>query len=272
MKETDTNGLLRERYGQLQASIISAALDPVFLRHRSVRAYSDRPLSEGTIEALVAAAQSASTSSNLQAWSVISIEKEETRRKLSELAGGQRHVAAAPLQLVWLADLSRLHAAAGEHNIVADGVDFLEVFLVSVIDAAIAAQNAAMAAESMGLGMVYIGALRNHPEQVAELLCLPERCFAVFGMCVGYADDKKPAQIKPRLPQAAVWFKEKYDIINQPEHVAAYDEESLRFYRAQNMEQKQWSIHSGNRIRGPESLNGRDQLSYALIRLGFPLK
>lgn len=272
MNNSDLDDLSAVRYGRESAAALNVALDPLFLSHRSVRAYKSDPLPDGTIESLVAAAQSASTSSNLQAWSVVSVESPETRARLAELAGGQRHVATAPVQLVWLADLSRLHKAAAAQGIVADGVDYLEVFLVAVIDAAIAAQSAALAAESIGLGMVYIGGLRNHPEEVAELLGLPDKCFAVFGMCLGYPDDAKPAQIKPRLPQPAVWYKETYDALGQAQHVAAYDDESLRFYRGQNLDRSQWSIHSGNRIKGPESLNGRDQLMKALKRRGFPLK
>ncbi|TGG93597.1 NADPH-dependent oxidoreductase [Natronospirillum operosum] len=273
MNMYDRDALVRERYGEASVEAnLSAVLDPLFLQHRSVRAYRDTPLPEGTIESLVAAAQSASTSSNLQAWSVVSVESAETRSRLSELAGGQKHVASAPVQLVWLADLSRLHQAAADQGISAEGVDYLEVFLVSVIDAAIAAQSAALAAESLDLGLVYIGGLRNHPEEVAELLGLPDRCFAVFGMCIGYPDETKPAHIKPRLPQAAVWHREKYDAAGLAEHVEAYDLESLRFYQSQNMDRKQWSIHSGNRVRGPESLNGRDRLAEALNRLGFPLR
>jgi len=272
MTNSDLNDLWSLRYGHESATTINAALDPLFLRHRSVRGYKSDPLPTGMIESLVAAAQSASTSSNLQAWSVISVENPKTRLQLAELAGGQQHVEVAPVQMVWLADLSRLHRAAADQGISADGVDFLEVFLVAVIDAAIAAQSAALAAESMGLGMVYIGGLRNHPEKVADLLGLPDKCFAVFGMCLGYPDDTKPAQIKPRLPQAAVWYKETYDTQHQAKHVASYDDESLRFYRAQNMDRKQWSIHSGNRVKGPESLNGRNQLFQDLNRRGFPLK
>ena len=65
---------------------------------------------------------------------------------------------------------------------------WLETFLVASVDVALAAQNAVVAAESIGLSTVYIGAMRNEPEKVADLLGLPPQCFVLFGLCVGYAD------------------------------------------------------------------------------------
>lgn len=264
--------LLEERYGSASPVPEVAPVANLFLNHRSVRKFLDNPLASGTLEALVAAAQSASTSSNLQAWSVVSVEDPTRKAELAALASNQQQIHDAPVQLVWVADLARLYDAAATQDIDAQGVDYLELFLVAVIDAAIAAQSAALAAESMGLGIVYIGAMRNKPEAVAKLLGLPKRCFAVFGMCIGHPDPKQPSLIKPRLAQPAVWHREQYNTQVIPAAIEAYDDASLKFYRSQNMNNKQWSIHSGKRIVGPSSLNGRHELAEALIRLGFPLK
>jgi nitroreductase len=137
------------------------------LAHRSVRAYLPDPLPEGTLERLVAAAQSASTSSNLQTWSVVAVEDPARKARLAELGSGQKHILQCPLYLVWCVDLARLRLAAGERQIVLEGLDYLEPFIVGIVDAALAAQNAAVALESLGLGHVLIGAMRNHPEEVA---------------------------------------------------------------------------------------------------------
>lgn len=263
--------LLARRYGRITDLPEIAEIPELLLSHRSVRKYLDRPLGNGVIESLIASAQSASTSSNLQAWSVISVEDPARKAQLAELASNQNHIRDAPLQLVWVADLARLYNAAAEQGIDANGVNYLELFLIAVVDAALAAQNAFLAAESMGLGAVYIGAMRNHPEAVAELLNLPDRCFAVFGMCVGHPDPNQPASIKPRLCQEAVWHRETYKAEAIPERVEDYDKTSLAFYRTQNMDRKQWSVHSGNRITGPNTLNGRHALKTYLNRLGFPL-
>lgn len=244
----------------------------VMLNHRSVRNYRSDPLPEGTLEMLVAAAQSASSSSNLQCWSVIAVTEAERKARLAELAGDQQHIREAPLFLVWLADLARLAVAAEQQVIEAAGLDYTEMFLVAAIDASLASQNAVIAAESLGLSVVYIGAMRNKPEQVAELLGLPRRSFALFGMCVGYADETVTA-VKPRLSQAAVLHHERYDLEKQSELIERYNTAMGRFYSQQNMNvQGSWARHSARRVSGPGSLSGRDRLLEALRKQGFELK
>lgn len=266
---------LTARYGS-DAAVPEAALGPLIehmLDHRSVRAYLPDPVTDAELAAIVAAAQSAASSSNLNVWSVIAVRDPERRARLAELAGDQAHVRAAPLQLVWLADLARLRRIAGGLGRPAEGLDYLEMFLTAVIDAALAAQNGALAAESLGLGMVYIGGMRDHPEEVAELLGLPPGVFAVFGMCVGRPDPAHPAAIKPRPPQSVVLHHERYSLTAQDAGIEAYDHAMARFYEAQQMKVRgTWSVHSSRRVAGPETLSGRDRLVEALHALGFELK
>ena len=203
--------LYQTRYGNphAQPAAVSTPTIELLLQHRSVRAYAkDRAVSEDQLEAMIAAAQSAASSSNLQAWSVVAVRDEARKARLAELAGKQRHIVDAPLQLVWLADLARLEHVAKSVDRPFAALDHTEMLMVGVIDASLAAQNAAIAAESMGLSMVYIGGMRNKPEEVAEVLGLPPRVVAVFGMCIGYEDDSKPASIKPRPPQPVVLHRE----------------------------------------------------------------
>lgn len=265
--------LLRDRYGPDAGLPRLPDLPEHLLSHRSVRNFLDRPLPEGTIEAMVAAAQSASTSSGFQAWSVVAVEDAERKAELARLAGGQKHVRDAPLQMVWIADLSRMHGAATRRGVAVEGVDYLELFLVACIDAALAAQNAALAAEALGLGIVYIGGMRNHPEEVAALLELPPRSFAVFGMCVGHPDPDRPAAIKPRLAQQTVLHRERYALEPQWPLVDAYDARSAAFSGGQKMENAQpWSLKCAERVATPEALRGRDRLREALGTLGFRLR
>lgn len=242
------------------------------LAHRSVRNYADKPLPAGTLETLIAAAQSASTSSNLQTWSVVAIENPERKARLATLAANQSQIREAPLFLVWLADLNRLEAAAGRTGASAEGLHYLETLLVGVIDAALAAQNAVVALESLGMSAVYIGAIRNHPEQVAAELGLPPRVLPVFGLCVGYADESRPAQIKPRLPQPVVLHREQYDAPSQEDGIAQYDKVIGGFQTAQGQSAAGWTSRSLARWRSRESLHGRDRLRDALNALGFELR
>ncbi|MDF9391773.1 MULTISPECIES: NADPH-dependent oxidoreductase [Methylococcus] len=267
--------LLASRYGRHETvpAITSNAVLEHLLSHRSVRNYTAEPLAPGTLEALVAAAQSAASSSNLQLWSVVAVEDGARRARLAELAGNQAHIVQAPLFLVWLADHARLRRIAARRGIATEGLDYLEMYTMAVVDAALAAQNAVVAAESFGLGTVYIGAMRNHPERVAEELGLPRGVFAVFGLCVGHPEPGAIPAIKPRLPQNAVLHRETYALESQDEAVERYNATMSEFYAEQNMAVTgDWSKHSASRISGPAKLSGRDRLKAALNALGFELR
>ena len=241
------------------------------LQHRSVRAYLPDPLPPGTLEILAAAAQSAATSSNLQTWSVVAVEDPARKARLAALAHGQRHIEQAPLFLLWIADLSRAARLGKAHGKPLPTVDYLETFLVAVIDAALAAQNAAAAAESLGLGTVYIGAMRNHPVEAAAELGLPPGAVVAFGLCVGHPDPAAPAAVKPRLPQAAVLHRERYDAAAEPGHVADYDGHLQAFQAEQAMKSQGWSDLVLNRMGSTDAMSGRHALRDKLHALGFTL-
>lgn len=266
--------LLEARYGATEAPSRILLNDTIagLLAHRSVRAFSNRALPRGLIETLVAAAQSASSSSNLQTWSVVAVEDPATKARLAEVAGGQKHVVEAPLVLVWLADLARLGEIGRRAGAPTDGLGFMETLLVGIIDAALAAQNAVVALETLDLGAVYIGALRNRPEEVAQLLGLPPNVFAVFGMCVGYPDPARPADVKPRLAQRVVLHRERYDARLPQDAVENYDAALKAFQEEQRMPAVGWTSTALQRVRGAASLSGRDRMRAALEALGFGLR
>lgn len=266
------------RYGShapdLQAPNAALPILEQILSHRSVRHFLPDALPEGTLETLVAAAQSAATSSNLQAWSVIAIEAPERRAQLAELAGHQAHVRQAPLFLAWLADVSRIERIAQYQQKHAEGVQYLDTTLLAVIDAALAAQNAVLAAEALGLGTVYIGGLRNQPEAVAQLLGTPAGVFPIFGLVVGQPDPTaRPAAIKPRLAQSAVLHRERYQAPQSLEdEIGDFDQRLAAFQAAQGMPTNHWSEQVVMRLRDAAALHGRAQLSQSLQRAGLSLR
>ncbi|WP_028050275.1 nitroreductase family protein [Cellulomonas sp. URHD0024] len=263
---------LEARYGGIApADVASSDVIELQLAHRSVRRYLPDDVSDAELAAVVAAAQSAATSSNLQLWSVVAVRDEERRAALAALAGNQAHISQAPLLLVWLVDLGRAHAIAAAHDAPTEGADFLETAVVGFVDAALAAQNAALAAESLGLGTVYIGALRNSPAEVADLLHLPRHVFAAFGLVVGRPDLSENTRVKPRLPQSAVLHHEVYDDAEHADAVAGYEERIGDFYAAEGLSHS-WVERLLARLSGPEALNGRDQLRSALEAQGFELR
>ncbi|MFJ1299037.1 nitroreductase family protein [Pseudomonadota bacterium AL_CKDN230030165-1A_HGKHYDSX7] len=120
------------------------------LAHRSVRAYLPDALPDGTVETLVAAAQSASTSSNLHQWSVVSVTDRELRKRIAAASRtgleDNLYVEQAPVFLLWVADLSRNHALALDAGAEPVVHTYLDAFVMATIDAALAAQNAVIAA------------------------------------------------------------------------------------------------------------------------------
>jgi FMN reductase (NADPH) len=245
-------------------------------RHFSVRAYEPDPVPASLVETIVAAGQRSSTSSNLQAFSVVAVTEAPTRARLAELCGNQKHITQAPVFLAWCADLSRLQRVCqlrGYESV----TDHVEVFLVAAVDAAIAMQTAALAAESLGLGICYIGAIRNQPELVIELLRLPPLVFPIAGMTLGW-----PAVepfLRPRLALSAVLHWERYDVTSEEETLRAYDRAMIEtgIYRGRQVpvpgiegeiEDYGWLEHSARRVSRPLRIGLREVLQ----KQGFGLE
>lgn len=236
------------------------------LNHRSVRSFEDRPIPEATVKGLVTAAQSAATSSNLQLWSVISVQDPERRDRLAQLCDDQQQIRECSWFFAFLADHHRIRYAAERVGEPANGLGFTEFFTMALIDAALAAERMVCAAERLGIGICYIGALRNDPPAIKDLLCLPKGVFGAFGLCLGYPKEPLTARIKPRFRQEAVWFREAYQ--NEP-NVQEYDERMTAFYESQKMKgDVTWSMRSGRRV-GRTKLTGREVLKAWLESQGF---
>ncbi|MFZ3591093.1 oxygen-insensitive NADPH nitroreductase [Bacillus sp. DJP31] len=180
------------------------------LNHRSIRSFEDRPLTEEQIQLIVQCAQAASTSSYIQAYSIIGITDPEKKKELAALAGNQTYVESNGHFFIFCADLHR-HELVGkmEQTNVEESLESTEKFMVAVIDATLASQNAALAAESMGLGICYIGGLRSNLEEVCKLLHVPDRVIPLFGLAVGYPTSNSSK--KPRLPLANIYHDNQYE-------------------------------------------------------------
>lgn len=274
---SDLSDLLNARYGSPSTSgsgIVNPTLETL-LQHRSVRNFLPQPLPSGTLETLVAAGQSAATSSNLQTWSVVSITDPECKAQSAILSGDQDFIRQAPLFLVFCADLSRLTRVSEQHGMPGTGLEYTEMFLMASIDAALAAQNASVAAESLGLGICYVGAIRNNPRDIASLLGLPDRVVALFGLAVGFPDPANAASVKPRLGLDEVLHREKWgdDREKQVEHFTQYDDTLASFNAGQKRKGiPAWTERCAKRIATVASLSGRHIWNDVLRERGFNLK
>ena len=216
------------------------------LAHRSIRRFEETPIPDEHVALAVAAGQQASTSSNVQAYSLLRIRDPERLSKLVELTGGQSKVARCGAFFAVCGD-TRRHRVLAERAKLPYATRF-EGFLVAAIDATLFAQNLCVAFESMGYGICYIGGLRNDLDAVQRLLRFPRGVYPLFVLCVGVpAED--PA-LRPRLAPDAVLFEEHYpDDETLLAHAARYDEVMREYYAARGSTGGSWSEKMEDQFR-----------------------
>ena len=196
------------------------------------------------------------------------------KAEMAKIADGQKQIEECPVFLLWVADLARSKRVAESAAVDLDGSNFFEAFLVAAIDAAIAAQNATVAAESIGLSTVYIGAMRNDMRRVAKLINLPPGSAVMFGLCLGHAAPGAEGGVKPRLPQSAVLFKDKYGVEQEEQLIESYDGDMTDFSKRQGMDADSWSGRVLARLGSGDGnvMRGRQHLKKAIKALGFHLR
>lgn len=191
--------------------------------HTSFRSYTSQPLTEEQIDAIFQAASQTSSFSLLQAVSIIRITNPVLRKKVRHLCVDQPYIEEAAEFWIFCADFNRNHQIAPEVDI-----EYIEFLLIGSFDAGLMAQNALTAAESMGLGGVYIGAVRANINELSDVLGLPKYVIPLVGLCIGHPVGDKP-ELKPRLPQSMVLLENQYQPLDQ-EKLATYDETMLKYY------------------------------------------
>ena len=197
--------------------------------HRSIRKFTDKVIEQELLEDLFVAGQAAATSSFLQGTTIVRISNKDTREKLAELAGNQPYVKTAAEFMIFCADLKRAGNYCEAYEKPFEG-DFTEHFIIATVDVALMAQSLVTAAESVGLGICYIGGIRNNPVEVSKLLELPRGVYPVFGLCLGYPDQEP--EIKPRLPISVVVKEETYNEEGDGDNIKEYDERIREYYRS----------------------------------------
>lgn len=222
----------------------------LILSHRSIRQFTAEPIAPQQLDAILAAAQSASTSSFLQVTSIVRVCEPEARQQLAMLAGNQPYVVQAAEFLVFCADYHRHTQIVPEAQ-----TGYAEQLLIGAIDGALMAQNALLAAQS-------------HPAEVSELLGLPHQVIPLFGLCLGHPA-QQPEQ-KPRLPRGLVVHQERYQHELDRDLLAQYDQQIADYYQARSSNNKQqtWS----GQIRAILGKESRPFMLGFLQSRGFNLK
>lgn len=275
----------RDKSITADANDVAEAVFRGLLSHVSVRAYAEDPVDDEMIRRIIDAGRRAATSSNLQMGTAVVVRDAEKRNELALLCGDQDHVRQAPVFIAWCADRSRLHRVCTAQGYQQD-TEFLESFLVAVVDASIMMQNAVVAAEALGLGTCYIGGLRNNTGAVVEMLELPSYVFPVAGLTLGWPRRCRdtPVRTKPRLHLDTVLHWERYNGKDR-EQIAAYDRVMAEtgIYRGREVALPAqadresagtdsgyygWMEHSARRVIRP----ARTDLSAVARRQGFGLR
>ena len=232
------------------------------LQHRSIRKFTAEPISESQRNTILDCAIAASSSSFIQCVSIIRVTDPEMRVLLAEYAGGQEYVASAAEFFVFCADYNRHQQIYPEAKL-----GFTEQTLIGAVDAALMAQNGLLAAESLDLGGVYIGGLRNNPDKVATLLSLPQHVLPLFGLCLGH-----PAQspeVKPRLPRSIVVHENSYSALDM-DKLASYDQHVRQYYQTRTGGNKEMSW--SEQISGTLNKEARPFMKQFIEGQGFSLK
>lgn len=231
------------------ANLPSRPMLETLLDHRSVRKYTGEPISDDMLTAILEAGRAVSTSSFLQACSIVRVNDPAKRtafrqisNNLSEekynelLANGKRlghgYVESCAEYLIFCIDSNRHHALVPHSEL-----DWTEVLLIGAIDAALFAQNVLAAAESLGLGGVFIGSVRNDIARASELLNLPKHVVPLFGLCLGHPDTNAPINQtqRPRLPLTTLVSVDSYQVADN-DTLMAYNDAVKEYYHARGTE------------------------------------
>lgn len=227
----------------------------VQLSHRTIRAFTDQPLAPDVKATLLDVARHAPTSSFYQACTIIEVTDPSIREVLHQ-SSGQPYVGGNKGSLfVFVIDLSRIARIREAAELPMEPIERPTLFLEGVEDCMIAAQNMAVAAESLGLGVCYLGSITRDVPSLIAAMKLPEFTFPLVGMLVGHPGQHP--QKKPRLPREITLAENTYPDWDAPEYRAAmtrYDQ-VIRYYydtreggRRQDSYTHQMSVKPG---RGP---------------------
>lgn len=197
----------------------------ILLQHRTIRKYSDQPVDDHLLKLILEAGCRASTTGNMQVYSIVVTRDNAMKEKLAPLHFNQPMVKTAPVVLTFCADFNRFNqwCEARQAN---PGYDNFLSFTTAAIDALLVAQNVAVAAESQGLGICYLGTTTYMAHQLIELLQLPKGVVPVTTITLGWPDGI-PEQID-RLPLEAVVHYETYTDFTPERLDAIYREKETR--------------------------------------------
>jgi len=224
------------------------------LQHVTVRDYKNEPLTQDIKDVLVKAAQSGSSSNFMQTYSIIEVEDKKLKEVICEISGSGNFIKEDGTLYIFIADLYRHSVILEKQGMSLEPLENVESLIVSIVDATIAAQNMTVAAESLGLGICYLGSIRNGIDKIGEMLQLPKYTLPVYGLYVGQPNVIN--EQKPRLPKHNILSNNTYNTSEIP-NFEEYDKTMLEYYstRPLNPKEKTYTQEIENffdHVRRPE--------------------
>lgn len=210
----------------------------VITSHRSIRKYKPDPVDDRLLEKILKAGTHASTTGNMQVYSMIVTRDPELKKKLWEVHFRQDMVLQAPVHITFCADFNRFTTWCINRR-AEPGYDNFLSFFTGAIDALLASQNVCLAAEEQGLGICYLGTATYNADKIIEILELPPRVVPVAAIVMGYPDEDPG--LTDRLPIEAVVHHEKYrpftsDIIDSVYHERESGKQSMELLKINQKE------------------------------------
>ena len=240
------------------------------LEHKTIRNYKSDPIDEKVLDKILEAGFRASTTGNMQVYSVIVTKDEEKRKELCKLHFNQKMVEQAPVLLTFCADFNRFNKWCRQRK--ADpGYDNFLSFFTAAIDALLVAQNACVAAEDFGLGICYLGTTTYQADKLIDFFDLPEGVVPVTTVVVGYPAEN-PDQVD-RLPAKGVVHYEKYTDYTPKDIDEIYAEkeslpETIKLLQENQLETLA-QIFTQNRYKKPDNVHFSKVFLKVLEQQGF---
>ena len=240
------------------------------LNHKTIRNYKSDPVDEKILDKILEAGFRASTTGNMQVYSVIVTKDEEKRKELCKLHFNQKMVEQAPVLLTFCADFNRFNKWCRQRK-AEPGYDNFLSFFTAAIDALLVAQNACVAAEDFGLGICYLGTTTYQADKLIDFFDLPKGVVPVTTVVVGYpAEDPEQAE---RLPAKGVVHYEKYTDYTPKDIDEIYAEkeslpETIKLLQENQLETLA-QIFTQNRYKKPDNVHFSKVFLKVLEQQGF---
>lgn len=240
------------------------------LTHRTIRKYKPSPIEDKLLLKIIEAGSRASTTGNMQLYSVIITRDEEKKKELLPCHFNQKSVTGAPVVLTFCADFNRFNQWCRINNAVPGYDNFLS-FFTAAIDALLTAQNVAVAAESEGLGFCYLGTTTYTAEKIIKILNLPKYVIPVTTLTLGWPDEY-PEQID-RLPLDAIIHHEQYKDYSADQIRSLYKDKEARLdnigFVAENRKQTLAQVFTDIRYKKEDNVAFSKMLLKVLQDQGF---